>query len=141
MQIEPHAKQEVLFLEEETPRGSGSHRDNPNDGNPPRADVPPTINLPPSQNAEDIKSLIAAVKMVNDSVGSATAQMAKGGNSKQTAMSRRKAWKLAGMCGVPDLSKIPRVWIEMTQAPTYKDALDLFVRALTKEDQLLNAEI
>ena len=108
---------------------------------PPRTGVPSTINLPPSQNAEDIKSLIAAVKVVNESVGTATAQLAKGGKSKQTAMSTRKAWRLAGMCHAPDLSKIPRVWIEMIQASTYRDALDLLEVALKKEDNLLNAGI
>ena len=38
-----------------------------------------------------VKSLIAAVKVVNESVGTATAQLAKGGKSKQTAMSKQKA--------------------------------------------------
>ena len=45
------------------------------------------------------------------------------------------------MCGVSDLLKIPRVWIEMTQAPSYKGARGLLVRALTREDQMLNAGI
>ena len=45
------------------------------------------------------------------------------------------------MCGVPDLSKIPQVWIEMTQASTYGDAKDLLEAALKKEDDLLNAGI
>ena len=108
---------------------------------PQRAGIPPNTKQPPSQNAEDLKSLIAAVKVVNDSIGTTAAQVSKGGKSKQTTMSKRKAWKLAGMCGVSDLTKIPRVWIEMTQASTYTDARDLFVRALTREDQLLGAGI
>ena len=45
------------------------------------------------------------------------------------------------MCHAPDLSKIPRVWIEMTQASTYGDAKDLLEVALKKEDDFLNARI
>ena len=96
---------------------------------------------PSSQNSNDIKDLVAAVKVVNEGLGTVSAQSSRGSKAKPTTISSRKAWRLAGLCHILHPGQTPRVWIEMVEVTTYGDALDVLVDAIVREDELLNAGI
>ena len=83
-----------------------------------------------SQNGNNMKDLIATVKVVAETLGTVGERPAHASKAKQTTISQRRLWRLAGLCHADSLAQISRVWIEMIKADTYGDALDIFTWAI-----------
>ena len=82
-----------------------------------------------SQNGNNMKDLIATVKVVAETLGTVGERPAHASKAKQTTISQRRLWRLAGLCHVDSPAQIPCVWIKMIEADTYGDALNIFTWA------------
>ena len=83
-----------------------------------------------SQNGNNMKDLIATVKVVAETLGTVGERPAHASKAKQTTNSQRRLWRLAGLCHANSPVLIPRVWMEMIEVDTYGGALDIFTRAI-----------
>ena len=86
--------------------------------------------LPPSQNGDDMKDLIATVKVVAETLGTVGERPTHSSKAKQNTILQRRLWRLTGLCHADSPTQIPRVWREMIEADTYGDALDIFTQAI-----------
>ena len=106
--------------------------------NPPPQIQPPAGN-PPTDWTSSMNDLMASQRVMVDTVTTLAEQSGRSGKAKPQTLSERKRWYLVGLCQGTSLADVPRVWPEMIKSSTYEDSLDIFEKALVRENEKRNA--